>query len=136
MPTTKVLIDTNILVYAYDGNSVFHAKAVAFLSDPAFDFYISTKNVSEFFAVLSKQLAPFDLVFKFYQAILANATMLYPNKSSLTIFETLLHKYQPKGNRVFDLEIVSIALANSISEIATANGKDFFGVSEVSVLEV
>jgi len=44
-----------------------------------------------------------------------------------------LQKYQPKGNRVFDLEIVSIAVSNQALEISTVNAKDFAGVIEIAV---
>ncbi|MEK7256716.1 MAG: PIN domain-containing protein, partial [Bacteroidota bacterium] len=88
MPTkTKTVLDTNIFVYAYDANSSFHQKAVAHLSDPGFDFFTTTKNISELFAVLSKQNQPFAKVFQFYQSILANTTLLFPTLSSLAIFE-------------------------------------------------
>ncbi len=130
---TKIWVDSNIFVYAYDANSGFHADAVAFLSTPNFDFYTSTKNISEYFAVLSKQNAPFDKVFRFYQDILQNCTMVFPTKTSLAIFENLLKKYQPRGNRVFDLEIVSMAIASGIPEICTVNVKDFSGVVEITV---
>lgn len=130
---TKILIDTNIFVYAYDGTSAFHRDAVGFLSDPSVDFFSTTKNLSEFFAVLSKMNQPFDKVFRFYQDIRRNTTLLFPTNTSLNVFEDLLKKYQPRGNRVYDLEIVSIALANGISEIRTVNVKDFSGVTEVLV---
>jgi len=134
MPTkTKILVDTNVLLYAYDSTSAFYQPAEAFLSDPGWDFYVSTKNISEFFGVLSKQGAPFPKAFQFYQSMLRNATVLFPDPASLAVFEKLLQKYQPKGNRVFDLEIVSIAVANQVSEIATVNIKDFAGVSEITV---
>lgn len=133
---TKPLVDSNIFVYAYDANSVFHADAVAFLSDPNFDFHTSTKNISEYFAVLSKQNAPFDKVFRFYQDILQNCKLVFPTKASLAIFENLLHKYQPRGNRVFDLEIVPVALAHGIPEICTVNVKDFSEMTEIAVLPI
>jgi hypothetical protein len=35
---------------------------------------------------------------------------------------------------VFDLEIVLVAMANAIARLATANGSDFQGISEIEVL--
>lgn len=130
---TKILVDTNVFVYAYDKDSVFHPKAMVFLSDPSVDFYATTKNLSEFFAVLFKMGEPFDKVFRFYQDIRQNTTLLYPDHASLALFEDLLKKYQPRGNRVYDMEIVSIALTNGIPEIRTVNVKDFAGVTEMVV---
>lgn len=134
MPTkNERLVDTNILIYAYDSNSIFHSKAIAFLQDSNIDFYISSKNISEYFAVLSKQNQPFSKISLFYQDIIRQSTVLFPNKNSLQIFENLLQKYQPRGNRVFDIEIISIALANRINTIATINEKDFNQITEISL---
>lgn len=130
---TKILVDSNVFVYAYDGISAFHQDAVIFLSDPNVDFFSTTKNISEFFAVLSKMHQPFDKIFRFYQDIRRNTTLLFPTDTSLNILEELLKKYQPRGNRIYDMGIVSIALANGIPEIRTVNVKDFSGVTEISV---
>jgi predicted nucleic acid-binding protein len=102
------LVDTNILIYAYDSASVFHRQAMTFLQDTDINLYITSKNISEFFAVLTKQDEPFSKIFLFYEDIIYNSTLLFPNQKSLDILENLLQKYQPRVNRVFDIEIVSI----------------------------
>jgi predicted nucleic acid-binding protein len=127
------LVDTNILIYAYDSQSVFHNKAATFLQNPNINFYITTKNISEFFAVLTKLNQPYVDIFLFYEDIKINATILCPDKKSLQILEMLLKKYQPRGNRVFDIEIVSIALANGLNTIATINEKDFNSITEINL---
>jgi predicted nucleic acid-binding protein len=127
------LVDTNILIYAYDRNSIFHRQAIAFLQDTNIELYITSKNISEFFAVLTKQDALFSKILLFYEDIIYNSTTLFPNQQSLDILENLLQKYQPRGNRVFDIEIVSIALANGINTVATINEKDFRSISEISL---
>ncbi len=127
------LVDTNILIYAYDSQSAFHSKAVTFLQEPNINFYITTKNISEFFAVLTKLNQSYKDISLFYDDIKRNTTILYPKKKSLQILEMLLQKYQPRGNRVFDIEIVSIALSNGIETIATINEKDFKPISEIKL---
>ncbi len=62
--------------------------------------------------------------------------ILKPTLSSLTIFEQLLQKYQPRGNKVFDVEIASIGLGHGINTIATVNNKDFEGMSEITILSI
>ena len=103
------------------------------MQDPNIDFYISSKNISEYFAVLSKQNQPYSKISLFYQDIIRQSTIIFPNKNSLQIFQTLLQKYQPRGNRVFDIEITSIALANGINTIDTINEKDFNQITEISL---
>jgi len=132
----KILIDTNILIYAYDSQSAFHQRAVALLSKSGNELYVTTKNIAEFFAVLTKLSEPYQKIFEFYESIKSNTILLFPDPNSLIIFENLLRKYQPVGNRVFDIEIVSIALSNQIPTIATINTKDFSRISEISILPI
>ncbi len=72
----------------------------------------------------------------YYEEIKNKANILFPTAKSLSILEELIQKYQPKGNQVFDIEIVSIMLDNGIKHIATFNRKDFSNISEVELLEI
>jgi hypothetical protein len=72
----------------------------------------------------------------FYSDVKENFNILYPNGNSLAIFETLIRKYKPKGNRVYDVEIVSIILANGLNTIETANIDDFAGIDEIEIIKV
>jgi len=69
-----------------------------------------------------------------YKEIKKNVTILYPNNESLRTFEQLNEKYQPKGNRVYDVEIVSVLITNNISKIATVNTDDFKNISEIELM--
>ncbi|MEM7656938.1 MAG: PIN domain-containing protein [Bacteroidota bacterium] len=131
---SKLLLDTNVLMYAMDGQSRYHASAVAILTDPTYEMAVSTKVVSEFFAVCSKLKIPLGDAQNFYREVKGNVEILFPDAASLCHFEELIQTYQPRGNRVFDLEIVSVAMANGISEIATANLSDFQEVTEIEVV--
>jgi predicted nucleic acid-binding protein len=64
----------------------------------------------------------------FFDDLLQNATVLYPNPLSLQNFKALLLKYKPKGNRVYDVELVSIMMSYEIRNIATLNESDFSGI--------
>lgn len=129
----KILLDSNILVYALEESNPYHQKAKALILNPNLDFFVTTKNISEYFAVCSKLNIPFDKTWAFYGSLCQNAGILFPNQTSLGIFDGLLNKYQPRGNRVYDMEIVSTALANGIPEIRIVNVKDFSGVTEIVV---
>lgn len=112
---------------------IYHQSALKLLNDTSLQLFISTKNIIEYFAVCSKLSVPFQQAIQFYSQIRQNTTLLFPTTNSLAIFENLLQKYQPKGNQIFDLEIVSIALANQVADIATFNTKDFAGFSEINL---
>ena len=116
---TDVLLDTNILIYALDKGNPFHHDAVTLIGDPSLNFFIATKNISEYFAVCSKLTVPLPKAYGFYMQVCQNTQILYPDHQSLTVFEQLLQKYQPTGNRVYDMEIVSVAIVHQIPEIAT-----------------
>jgi predicted nucleic acid-binding protein len=130
---SDILLDTNILVYALDSSNAYHEQAKNLLNSPDFNFIISTKNISEYFAICSKLNVPISRAIMFYSSLRENCQVIFPGEASLLIFEQLIQKYQPRGNRVFDMEIISIALANGISQIATVNSKDFEEVKEIAI---
>ena len=61
--------------------------------------------------------------------------IIFPNKSSFHVFNILIKKYKPIGNRVFDLEIVSVMLSKKIKNLFTINVKDFKDVEEITLLD-
>jgi predicted nucleic acid-binding protein len=130
---SDVLVDTNVLVYALDKGNPFHQRAVNLISDPSLNLFIATKNISEYFAVCSKLGIPLQKAYPFYIHVCQNSQILYPDSQSLSVFEQLLQKYQPTGNRVYDIELVLIAVIHQIPEIAAVNTKDFSGVTEIKV---
>jgi predicted nucleic acid-binding protein len=132
----NILIDTNVLMYALDETSKFHEQSASILLNQKVNLFITTKNVSEFFAVCSKLKLDFKKYFGFYQELKENAVILAPSEHSLFIFEALIQKYKPKGNQVYDTEIVSIMLANNLKSIATANISDFKEFNEVKIFEI
>lgn len=129
----NVLLDTNVLIYAMDKGSVHHQVADAILLNPNYNLFITTKNISEFFAVTSKHKIDLPSCLGFYAEVKSNFTILFPSFTSLLLFEKLVQKYQPKGNVVFDIEIISVMLDNDIDQIATFNQKDFINLTEVQI---
>ncbi|MEK7256265.1 MAG: PIN domain-containing protein [Bacteroidota bacterium] len=126
-----VLVDTNVLVYAFDQAAKDHVRSLNLLSNPNVNLFCATKNLSEYFAVCTKLKFPTANVLSFFSQIEQNTTFLYPSPASLQQFKFLFSKYLPTGNRVFDVEIVSVMLANGIKEIATVNTSDFQAITEI-----
>lgn len=119
-----------------DVGSGFHLQAKSILTNPDYRFFISTKNVSEFFAVTSKKKVRYTKCLNFFNEIKTNAKTIFPSENSLTIFERLVKHYRPVGNQTFDIEIVSIMLDNGINHIATFNKQDFIHISEIKIIDV
>jgi predicted nucleic acid-binding protein len=132
----KVIIDTNIWVYAFDSDNIYHQQAFHILQNTEYELYITPKQISEFIAVLSKKNVPYDDILGFVKNdMLENSILIYPNQNSISQFVEICGNYSPRGNRVFDMEIVSIAKSHGISEIATINIKDFENISDINIVE-
>jgi predicted nucleic acid-binding protein len=54
----KIFLDTNVLIYAKDKSSKYNKWAIDLISQP-FRFYTSSKNLSEYFAVVTRGNNPF-----------------------------------------------------------------------------
>ncbi|TAN00121.1 MAG: PIN domain-containing protein [Chitinophagaceae bacterium] len=131
-----LVLDTNILIYALNYDSVNYNSAITFFLNPNYKLFITSKNISEFFGVTSKLKIPYSSSLTFYKELKNNLTVLFPSEKSLLILETLIQQYQPKGNQVYDIEIVSIMMANNIKYVATFNQKDFKNIHEIQILDI
>jgi predicted nucleic acid-binding protein len=134
MRKTKAVLDTNILIYGINEDSKYHEDVRRILGDSNFIFYITSKNISEFISVLSK-FQRFDVIDLELPTILKKFRVLYPNKKSQKIFLELVDKYLPIGNRVYDMEIVSIMLAHNIQTLFSKNTKDFRDIAEITLID-
>ncbi len=134
MRKTKAVLDTNILIYGINEDSKYHEDVRRILADSSFSFFITSKNISEFISVLSK-FQRFDVIDLELPTILKKFRVLYPNKKSQKIFLELVDKYLPIGNRVYDMEIVSIMLAHNIQTLFSKNIKDFRDIVEITLLD-
>jgi predicted nucleic acid-binding protein len=134
---SKLLLDTNLLFYTIDQSSSFHAATTTFLDETENELYTTSKNISEFLVATTRGDSPtltpeqaLNAVDGFRQFI----TVLYSTEDTFDQFNTLMQKYQPKGKKIHDYEIASIALANGINQIATYNTSDFAGITEITVV--
>jgi len=136
---SSVLIDTNILIYAIDADSRFHNSALKLLLDPTLKLFTTSKNLSEFLVVLTRnkeiELSTTEC-FELLNSLLTDITILYPNPTTFKIFQDLISKYNPRGLWIHDVEIASIGLAYGISTIATNNIADFKRIAEIEVIEI
>lgn len=131
----KIGIDTNVFIYALDANSIYHQKCANLLEDNAKSLFTTSKTLSEYIAVCTKLGVEHSIMYNFYQEIKQNTTVLFPSSTSLVLFEQLVQTYKPQKNRVYDIEIVSIFLAEGISEIASLNYDDFKNIKEITLFD-
>jgi len=132
----KIGVDTNIFIYTLDNSSPYHKICDNFLKDTENELFTTTKNISEFFAVCTKIGVEKEKILGLFNEIKTYVTILYPNQNTLKKFEILFEKYHPKGNRVYDIEIISMLTTNKINKIATINIDDFKYVSEIEIVNL
>jgi len=131
---SKILVDTNILVYGIDEDSAFFKRARKILEQEKYQLVTTSKNLIEFLAVTTK-ISGYNLendtALEIIEEILQGIEIVYPTQESMAIFLDLMTRYQPKGLKVHDFEIISIGLAHGVHEVATFNTKDFKSVNEI-----
>ena len=132
----SVLLDTNILIYALDRSSSYYKESVQIFENSNFKLFITSKVVSEYFAVCSKLDLDTSVILNFYVELRKNTSLLFPNAETIELFEKMLAKYKPKGNRVYDLEIASVAAAYEIDFLASFNRDDFKNINEIKLLKI
>ncbi|MCW5910457.1 MAG: PIN domain-containing protein [Cyclobacteriaceae bacterium] len=132
---SKLLIDTNVLVYLKDTSSAFHRASVKLFKGND-QFYTTSKNLSEYYAVVTKGekplLTPQEALHDITEFALY-CTILFPSYLSYQKLSELIKKYHPKGLRVHDFEIASIALVNNVLNVATFNRSDFQQITGIEV---
>jgi len=135
----KILVDTNILVYGIDEESSFFKRARKILEQDKYQIVTTSKNLIEFLAVTTKTSGynlNNDTALEIIEEIIQGIEIVYPRQESIAIFLDLMNRYQPKGLKVHDFEIISIGLAHELHEVATFNIKDFKSVKEISLAEI
>jgi len=131
---SKILVDTNILVYGIDEESSFFNRARKILEQEKYEIVTTSKNLIEFLAVTTKSTGynlENNTALEIIEEIIQGIEIVYPTQESMAIFLDLMNRYQPKGLKVHDFEIISIGLAHGIHEVATFNTKDFKSVKEI-----
>jgi len=135
----SILVDTNVLIYAVDADSRFHEQAVKLLSDPTLKLFTTSKNISEFLVVLTRndeiKLSAAECL-EILNNMLLDIVVLYPNPMTMKVFHDLIRKYNPRGLWIHDVEIASIGIAHGISVIATNNVSDFKRITELEIIEI
>ena len=134
----KVLVDTNVLVYALDADSMYFQASQIFLLDTSNQLFTTSKNIAEFLSVVTR----FPNRISIEQALIAVndftrfIQIIFPDNHSFAVFQKLLIGYKTSGLMIHDMEIASIALSNNIVQIATFNKKDFAHVKELQLIDL
>jgi len=141
MEDNSVFVDTNILVYCNNKDSPYCKPArerlgefvangkVLFVSDQVLREYLVIMTRP---GILEKPISP-ELAVEDIRRMQEQFNMLFPDDKALEILSSLIVKYGIKGKRVHDVAIVSLMLANNISQILINNVVDFEIFHEITV---
>lgn len=136
------LIDTNILVYAYNIDSELHQKSLNILQD-ALDWktkvFIADKNLYEFYAIITDSrrvekpvpIQEANDVVNFLKN--SNIQIIFPTPKTIDILLPLLKNYKVKKQQIFDFILAAMIIENNIDTIITRNDKDFNKIKEINV---
>ena len=136
---SRLLVDTNILVYGIDEDSKFFDQSRRILDYSDYQLVTTSKNLVEFLTVVTRSsgyaLETEDAL-EILDEIIQGIQIIYPSQDSLAMLLELSRRYQPSGLQIHDFEIISIGLAAGIYDVATFNEKDFKAVNEISLLDL
>ena len=132
MDAETVFIDTNILVYATDDESPFHAKSLGILKKlmmDGIDFAIGPQIIREYLVVLTRGLSPGDparsAALHNVKKLIEAFTLLDENSKTVARLQTIMENFAVGGKQIHDANIVAVMQANDIKRLLTHNLDDF-----------
>lgn len=135
---TKVLADTNIIVYAINNKSTKCHTAQSFVEKHSSKLFFAQQNIMESVRVITHNNFPFAITsiqaIHVVLSVTDFGTILSPNLETIGITAELIKKYQLVGNEVFDAYLVATALTNDIKTIATDNVKHLGKYEEIKII--
>jgi predicted nucleic acid-binding protein len=137
------LIDTNILVYANNEDSKFHAVCKSLVEKAVngkIKTVVSVQNLIELYAVITDQrrvehpLSPIKAkqLIEFYKS--SHIRVVVPLAQTVDTVTKLIEKHGPKSQSVFDYLLVATMLDNGVHGIYTANSEHFKHFDSVKVI--
>ena len=138
----KIFLDTNILVYLSNEESLFHEAALESFRSVVekCDIWISRQVLREYAVVMSRQefygrtLTPEEIaadIAKWEKSF----NVIDETKEITDNLKNLLVKYDLKGKRIHDANIVASMLKFSIPLIFTFNVSDFQAFEEIQIMK-
>lgn len=137
------LVDTNVLVYAADTASPFHAACKALRTKGMkgqSNLCVCPQVLMEFFAVIThpkrvtaprKPKEAIDEIKKYLKS--QRITKIYPAEEVTEKVLELFRKHRVKGPEIFDLQLVATMLVNNVTKIYTYNKEHFSRYKEIEV---
>lgn len=134
----KILLDTSILVYSWDTSSPFNNSVNKALSKTS-SYYIADRSLLEFYRTytgpLLKQSVAKTLEILNYYRNHKDYTILTSTQFTSDLTFDLANKHQAKSGKIFDLNILAIAIENEMDFLYTKNIKDFPETKQIQMVD-
>jgi len=143
-PTDRLLIDTNVLIYAVDDSSKHHTASRSVLDRAQSEngnLCTAPQNFAEFFSLVTnpRRVTSPQSVEEALKTV--EAMMSLPGLGVLPVpldvvmrWIELCRKHSVKGAGIYDLQIVATMQANGVHRIATFDAADFQPFPEIEVV--
>jgi len=137
------LIDTNILIYAYNTDSELHEPALNLMQEAIngeMDAYIADKTLYEFYAIVTDNkrvenpVEPSEAIEVIEFIRNSKIEVILPTIKTISILTQLLEKYNIRKQKIFDAVLAAIGIENNIKIILTRNDKDFDFYEEIAAI--
>jgi len=137
------LIDSNILVYAYNEDSPYYQKAKEIRDEGALGKLpcsLAPQNLYEFFSIITdsrkigNHLSTNEALTEIEKYYSSQIDIIYPKETTPLKVIELTKKYQIKRQEVHDIHLLATMLENDVLGIYTRNDVHFRKYEEIKVI--
>ncbi len=140
----KVIIDTNIWVYYLNKDSKFHQISKDIIQNYVNEnckIYITSQIFRELLVVLTsvkflEKPLTIKAAIEKVNEISNFVTILFESKNSNNKLKKLILENRIVGYKIHDINIIAVALENSINCIRTNNPKDFIAHNKIKIIGI
>lgn len=137
----KLFLDTNILVYLSDEESKFHKEVLSQFEtlQGKYDLWISRQVLREYAVVVTRSAVngfSADELIDDLNKWISFFHIADETEEVTEALKKLIKKYELKGKRIHDANIVATMIVNDIKLICTVNENDFEKIEEISLLKI
>ncbi len=139
----RIFLDTNILVYLANEDSVFHSAALLKFKEVScnHEIWISRQVLREYAVVMTREglvekpLPSEEIVIDIKQW--SNCFNVADETRAVTdMLLEIIEKYKIKGKKVHDANIVATMEVNEIKKLFTMNIEDFKQIEDIELITV
>ncbi len=141
-PASWCMVDTNVLVYSTVKDNPWHEEArnwLATLRNQGITLCATPQILREYIVVLTRgqiferQFTVAE-VLEAVDGIMSWLRILAETEKASNLLRSLVRRYQVRGKRVHDANVIAVMLTHGVTHLATYNRADFDNFQEI-VLE-